>query len=61
MMWISASGKLYSNKNEQTTTISNITDESHKYVYKRNQILKRVYISLFNLHKDKKPAGTMNL
>lgn len=52
---------LNSNKNEQTTTISNITDESHKYVYKRNQILKRVYISLFNLHKDKKPAGTMNL
>lgn len=29
---------LNSNKNEQTTTISNITDESHKYVYKRNQI-----------------------
>lgn len=52
---------LNSNKNEQTTTISNITDESHKYVYKRNQILKRVYISLFNLHKDKKPAGKMNL
>lgn len=52
---------LNSNKNEQTTTISNITDESHKYVYKRNQILKRVYISLFNLHKDQKPAGKMNL
>ena len=41
-----------SNKNEQTTAISNITDESHKYVYKRNQILKKVYTSLFNLHKD---------
>ena len=43
---------LNSNKNEQTTAISNITDESHKYVYKRNQILKKVYTSLFNLHKD---------
>lgn len=38
-----------------------ITDESHKYVYKRNQILKRVYTSLFNLHKDQKPAGKMDL
>lgn len=52
---------LNSNKNEQTTAISNITDESHKYVYNRNQILKRVYTSLFNLHKDQKPAGEVNL
>lgn len=52
---------LNSNKNEQTTTISSITDESHEYVYKRNQILRRVYTSLFNLHKDQKPAGKMNL
>lgn len=34
-----------SNKNEQTTTISNITDESHEYVYKKKpDTQKSIYI-----------------